>query len=220
MAKVTLKQIKTDEHVFIAGKTGSGKSVLARTYLSAFPRVVKMDEKGDALRDLKKGINPWPEVQPERLAVVESLEGFKNEIYDGNRSHIIYCAKHDEINPQSHNLFFRFCYDIQDITVWVDELFAVSPNPHVIPEYLQAIYTRGRTRDVSAWGLTQRPKGINGMPLSQASHIFAFNLRKPEDRKYMYDTTGAPEFIENPGQYNFWYWTDEMEHAVKARIKL
>jgi len=220
LAKVQAKPIKTDEHVFVCGRTGTGKSFLVENYLATYPRVVKQDEKGDALRLMRDGKNPWPQVAPDKLAVVTSLESLHNAFSEGIRTHFIYCANFEEINPEAHNEFYKMCYRLEDITVWVDELFAVSPNPHVIPEYLQAIYTRGRTRNVSAWGLTQRPKGISGMPLSQATHVFGFDLRKPEDRKYMYDTTGAPEFMENPGKYNFWYWTDEMDNAIKARIAL
>jgi len=216
----TKNQIKVDEHVFIAGKTGSGKTAVASVYLAGFPRVVKMDEKGDALRDIREGISPWSMVDQKRLAVVTSLQHLQDELQNKERTHIIYCADHTEINPTSHNLFYRMCYDAEDLTVWTDELFAVSPNPQVIPEYLQAIYTRGRTRNVSSWGLTQRPKGISSLPVSQSTHVFGFNLRLPDDRKRMVELTGVPEFQYNPGLYKFWYWNDRMDNAIKAQLEM
>ena len=39
-------KIKSSEHVFIAGRTGSGKTFLAETYLASFPNVIVLDTKG------------------------------------------------------------------------------------------------------------------------------------------------------------------------------
>jgi len=212
--------IATDEMVFVAGNTGSGKSVLAKVYLSMFPKVVMLDTKGDALRDMKKNINPWPQVDPKMLAISTSFDQLTNDILDGNKSHYIYVPSPSEMNLNSYDLFFRYLFDMENVTAFVDEVFAVSPNPMVIPEYYQAILTRGRTRDVAAWSLTQRPSGITPLPLSQSTHVFAFNLNLPDDRKKMAKTTGMTEFLDNPGGHNFWYYRQGYERAVKAVLEL
>ncbi|MNW22329.1 hypothetical protein D3C71_2237420 [compost metagenome] len=56
------------------------------------------------------------------------------------------------------------------------------------------------------------------MIVSQATHFFVFNLALPADRKKMVDVSGASEFFDRPGGHDFWYWSDGMENAVKARL--
>ncbi|EIT6323210.1 type IV secretion system DNA-binding domain-containing protein, partial [Salmonella enterica] len=50
-----MARILDTEHVFIAGQTGTGKSVLAESYLAGFKRVLKMDTKGEYYERLEKG---------------------------------------------------------------------------------------------------------------------------------------------------------------------
>ena len=208
-------KIGDDEHVFIAGMTGTGKSVLARTYLSGFPVVWKLDIKGEAISDLKNSKNPWPEVQPKKLAVVTRLSHIPNV----DTPYIIYAPEHDEMDEHFYNEFFRMAYFRQNLKVWIDEAMAVSTS-HNLPEYYKAILTRGRSRDTAAWSLSQRPAGISQTIISQCTHIFAFNLRLQNDRKRMAEMTGCPEYLTNPEGHNFWYYRDGWTDAVKAKLAL
>jgi hypothetical protein len=105
----------------------------------------------------------------------------------------------------------------------VDELMSVSPNPAVIPEYLRAIYTRGRELKVACWGLTQRPSGISQIPISEAIHYFVFDLNLKTDRKKLVEITGQPELMELPGdteEYAFWYYNVKNKRPTLAKLKL
>lgn len=210
------KPILTDEHVFIGGKTGTGKTELAKNYLSQFPRVAMLDTKGDTLKTIKKGLSPWPQVDPKDLTVITNVESLR----DVTTRHLIYVPAMEELTIFHYDEFFRWCYFQEDITVWVDECMNVSPSSQVIPEYYKGILTRGRTRNVSVWSLTQRPKGIHPLIMSQCTHFFAFNLRLDQDRDKMAEVTGVPEFYNNPGGYNFWYFRDDWDAAVKAKLVL
>lgn len=209
-------QILNTEHVFIAGMTGTGKSVLARKYLSGFDSVWKLDTKGEALDDLAEGKNPWPEIDPKKLTIIFHIRDLKNV----QTPFVIYAPHHTELNLDFYEMFFYQAYHHRDLQVWVDEAMSVSPNPHVIPEHYKAILTRGRSRKTTVWSLTQRPAGIHNLILSQCTHIFGFNLRLPKDRKSMAETTGCPEFFDNPEGHNFWYYRDGWTHAEKARLVL
>jgi ABC-type glutathione transport system ATPase component len=66
--------IKTDEHVFIPGMTGSGKSVLAEVYLAGFMNVVKLDTKGEVYERRKKREKVWRGLEEGKdFTVVEYL---------------------------------------------------------------------------------------------------------------------------------------------------
>jgi len=215
---MSTNRIGLDQHVFIAGMTGSGKSHLARAYLSVFPRVVKLDTKGEALDDIRKKKNPWPQVDPKKLVIVQRLDDVIDADADGYPK-IIYCPTFDELEPNMYNEFFKWAYFRKNITVWVDELMEVTDSPHNILPYLKAILTRGRSRDTAAWMCTQRPLGIPPLCISQSFHIFAFDLNIDQDRKKIADVTGVTEFYENPGWHNFWYWQMGWQRAVLGRIE-
>jgi len=198
--------IKPDEHVFIGGRTGSGKSFLVRKYLAGFENVVVLDTKGTV---------EWPEISKEEKTLVRCL----TDLSRVETPKIIYRPVWEEHTQAHFNSFFQWCYMRQNCVVWVDEVFTVSPNPQVLPPYYRAILTQGRELGVAAWSLSQRPAGISALPISEASHFFIFDLNMPQDRRKIVDVTGVTEFYQKPGKYNFWYYhVTGMDYAVKARL--
>lgn len=212
--------ILKSEHVFVAGMTGTGKTFLAKNYLASFASkkdkhiVAILDSKGDAQLDLKKGLNPYPQVEPKDLTIIFSIDDLEYV----ETSFVIYSPKREETNEYFYNEFLKWCYNRGDVTVLVDEAMQISENPHHIPEFYKGILTRGRTRNVAVWSATQRPAGLSQLILSQATHMFIFNLRLQQDRKRIVEVTGAPEFMNNPKDHNFWYWKDGLDEARKAKL--
>lgn len=206
MAKINGFYIKSDEHVFIAGKTGSGKTYLARKYLAGYENVFVLDTKGTL---------EWPEVPRDELTIITHI----SELNKVETPKCIYKPAIEELEPEFYDQFFRFIYERGHTILWVDEIMSVSPNAQKIPFYLKAALTRGRELGVAVWSLTQRPSGINLLPISEASHIISFDLNLPQDRKRMAEVSGAPEFLKKPGEYKFWYYNVQGEHAVLARLK-
>jgi len=198
-------RIAKDEHVFIAGRTGSGKTFLARKYLAGFGHVVVLDTKGTLT---------WPEVPAKEITVVKRLA----EITKAVTPKIIYQPEYQELEFEWYNAFFKYCYFKKNLTVWVDEVMAVCPSPHRIPEFYKAILTRGREMEVGVWSLTQRPAGIPLITMSESTHFFVFDLNMPHDRQRLIDITGTDEFGEKPGKYRFWYYNISQESAVLARL--
>lgn len=215
--------IKTSDHVFIAGKTGSGKTFLAQKYLMGFKHVAVLDTKG---------LVNWPEVPGTKWNTHKDRE---HELLDGGQEltlvdtltdlntletpKVIYRPKWEELTLEHYNEFFKWCYRRKHTTVWIDEVMSVAPNPHKYPEYLKAILTRGRQLHVSCWALTQRPSGIPILVMSEATHVFCFELNMDEDRERLARITGDPTFYNKPGFRNFWYYnTAKSDRAVLARL--
>ena len=207
--------IKRDEHVIIAGKTGSGKSYLAERYLATEKHVVMLDTKGETLLRIRDKKKLWNGVPNDEIDVCYSLDDLNNV----TQEKVIYVPDPREMNEESYNAFFKWIYDRMNTIVWIDELTSVCPSPHKMPLALLDIYARGRSRYTTAWALTQRPVGIPGYCISQSTHVFAFALNKESDRRRLVEDTGMTEFYERPPQYEFWYYKDGADKAVLARLK-
>lgn len=200
--------IQPDEHCFIPGKTGSGKTYLGRKFLCRYEYVTVLDTKGTL---------SWPEVPQKELGIATSL----SELSRLPHKKLIYKPCKEEMNLDSYNDFFCWCYDRGNNIVWIDELMGVCPSPFRYPQGLADIYQRGRELNVAAWGMSQRPSQIPAITMTEATHFFVFLLSSFQDRKKVVQWTGQDELINVPGRqsdYLFYYYNVNYEHAIKARM--
>ena len=209
-------KIGPDEHVFVPGMTGSGKSFLAEVYLAGFEQsVIKLDSKGEVFERRKKGEPVWRGlVENKDYTVIEQL----SEMDKVETKNIIYAPNFDEQDQEHYNELMKWIYRRENTTLWIDELMEVAPSAMKYPEYLKALYTRGRSKNVSVWSLTQRTMDIPTIVLANSTHFFVFNLNQPQDRKKLADATGILEFYEQPGKYTFWYHKLGTDYATKGRL--
>jgi len=206
--------IGTDEHVFIPGKTGSGKSFLAEVYLAGFNHVVKLDTKGEVFERRKKKQPIWRGlVEGKDFTVIERLK----DIDKVETPKIIYAPVFEEQTLEYYDSLLKWVYLRENTTIWIDELMSIA-EVSKYPPYLKALMTRGRSKDASVWALTQRPMDIPTIVLANTTHFFVFNLNLPQDRKKMAETTGMFEFLDNPGYRNFWYYKDGEDDVINATL--
>jgi hypothetical protein len=211
-----MKSIPIDEHVFIAGKTGSGKSVLAEVYLAGFDTpVIMLDTKGQVYERRKKNKELWYGLEEGvEFTVCETFD----QLLESETMKNIYVPIPEEQTQESYERFFKYCYDHQDVTIWIDELMSIAESPLKYPFHLKAIYTRGRSRNTSIWACTQRPMDIPVIAISNSTHFFIFRLQQPQDRKKIVDVTGCTEFEQSPTGHNFWYFVDGWDEPVMAKL--
>lgn len=206
--------IKTSEHVFIAGQTGTGKSYLAEVYLAGYENVVKLDTKGEVFERRRDKKPLWRGlVEGKDFTVIEHL----SEIDRVDTPKIIYAPVYSEMNQDFYNALMKWVYDRMNTILWIDELMSVG-SVSKYPEYLLALMTRGRSRDAAVWALTQRPMEIPTIVLANSTHFFIFNLQLPQDRKKMSEVTGSEVFMNKPGGHAFWYFKDGMENPERAEL--
>lgn len=221
-------QIPPNEHVFIGGRTGTGKTWTARKYLTGYTHVAVLDTKGEFAwpevgfhRLVTKGKNGTPDIiryrndNPEGITLVTHLADMAKVKTDK----IIYRPAWEELNLAFYNSFYEWIYRRRNTVVFTDEAMSVSPNPSVIPEYYKACLTRGRELGIGVWSASQRPSGIAQIIISESNHILAFDLNMPQDRKKLAEISGAPEFLEKPGHFKFWYYNVNQENAILAQLK-
>lgn len=206
-------QIKVDEHVFIAGQTGSGKSFLKQAYLSGYKNVISLDLKG------KLSYEPFLNDVP----VIDTLE----ELMKVGEGKFIYRPVFEEIETTEYvEKFFEWVYNRENTIVDIDEIVALtemgSQNGTYIPRYAKAILTRGRERNTTIWGATQRPKNIPLVYMSEATHFFTFSLKLEADRKRVQEFVPYNEILEEitKQSHKFWYYNDSMDKPIKASMKI
>ncbi|MGE7954926.1 helicase HerA domain-containing protein [Lysinibacillus xylanilyticus] len=208
--------IGNDEHVFICGQTGTGKSKVAEVYLAGADAVVKLDTKGEYYERKKKRESAWHGLQEGRdFTVVFKLA----DIDKAQTEKIIYVPNHDELNEQHYDALMAWVYKRENTILWIDELMEVCPSPAKYPPHLKALYTRGRSKEATVWACTQRPSDIPSIVFGNSTHFFIFTMQLPQDRDKLVKGTGMPQFDEQPTGHYFWYWKIGTDEPTKAILR-
>ncbi len=189
--------IREGERASIVGKTGSGKTVLARYMLRGIRRLVVLDPK-PALG--KWGLEEWNSDTRKRLAEGEDV-----------RVRVVLEAGADPRRFWEDVL--REVYQAAYLTLYIDEGYGVVSGSQP-GEWLQAVWTRGREFEITAIAATQRPRRIPLILLSEAEHFFVFRLLLEADREYMADIIGPDVAERMPDEHGFYYFHANQERPV------
>lgn len=209
--------IGIDEHVFVCGGTGSGKTMLCEAYLANIDSmVIKLDTKLECFEKLKQNKPLWYGLNNEDVQIIEHLA----ELPYVRKDRVIYAPATEEMNIEYYNSLGDWVYEKGDCILWIDELMSVADSPQRYPFSLKKLYTRGRFKNAVCWSATQRPSDIPAIVLANSNHFFVFNTTLITDRKKMVDSTGCPEFINLLPKYVFQYSTIGSNTAVKGKLKL
>ena len=195
---------KTDRAVF-CGATGSGKTQamlsLAAHYYGK-KQIIIIDTKADSgIKRLKS-------------ALATSLTAMMR-FHDPVKYPLVTFRPTGAMmkDPTTFDDLFEWVYMRGKTLVLIDEASQVCANKTYPSAGLLDMVTRGRDRGVQVWSATQRPVAIPVILLSEAEHIFCFELRRKADKKvvddYTHDgfTAAIPESDHDHGVYPFAYFT-------------
>lgn len=169
----------TDRYA-IVGKSGSGKTsfgvVLASRIVPNDPRLANgwqcwwIDTKNDK-KDLAR-LHRW---------------GFQDGFKSKSPRKLIEVPFEKGKPADTVERVNEICYKALDqhgVVLVIDEYRHCVPTTRTASPGILHVHQRGRGRDVGLIGMTQEPCEIPRQLISQASHIFLFNLTYPYDIKY------------------------------------
>jgi energy-coupling factor transporter ATP-binding protein EcfA2 len=191
--------LATNERLFITGKTGSGKSYLARYLTRKISRLIVLDGKGTlgvpewGLEDWYKSIDLNDQTKTFRLRAYPPLKADLVEFWD----EILYQAMR-----------------AGNITIYMDELYAVVPPNKTASPTLFACYTRGREFGLGMWASTQRPVWIPLVAMSEAEHFFVFRLQLMEDKQRLAAFMGSDVLEPIRDDHGFYYMKAIDDHVT------
>lgn len=190
-------RINDDERVVFVGTTGSGKTVLAKHFLSMINRVLVVDPKHTFKLDGYKRARGLPMF--------------------GKDFHVIYRPQWKDDGPLA-DLIYRM-NRMRDVTIYIDELATVSEQFPQTTGILADVARTGRERHVALWSALQRPRWTPRIFFTEAEVFFQFNLRSGEDRGYMSQFVG-PEVLDQIDKFQFWYSRPEMRSPLVLHLDI
>jgi hypothetical protein len=180
--------------VFIAGMSGSGKSVLAwRLYLSRFPRRILLDQTGEWSDPNRypKGY-PGPDIV---VATVPELSWALHKYAPTGKWTIVVELGLDEMGELVDYLIPMPRLELSPIArchgavILVDEVDLVAP-PRSLKQEIRTLYRRSRHVGLSIVSTTQRPEAVSREVSAQSGQVISLALVEPTAIDYMEDITG------------------------------
>jgi len=178
----------------IFGKRGSGKSYLADKLIENENRIVVFD----VMSEYTNG-------------VVFGTEDFDQFIEFWRK---VYCHKfrliYRPIKPiEEVERIGELVYTLGGCTFLCEEIDCVCCTNRISDNFA-AIIQRGRHKNITLIGITQRPFGINRLLTSQAKEIYVFNTNEPRDREYLRILLGQDidSKLDSLKQFEYVYWQD------------
>lgn len=214
MAGTEIRFPDETQHVAIAGRTGSGKTVAGLEMLSAR----NMDDMAWVVVDHKRDENiarlPAEKLNPNAL------------ILPSRGLHIIRASMTETSHDELEGFFLR-AFNRGKIGIYIDEghlLTRLGPHPSITN-----ILVAGRSKRVPLMWTSQRAHWIDPFIWSQSSFYRVFQLQGPHDVKRFNEN--FPIKFKAPDEYHSWYYdvskgrvnylapSKSIEHTV-ARLDL
>lgn len=178
----------------IFGKRGTGKSYLAAKLIAEERRLLIYD----TLSEYEAGVIFGTEQADEFFE-------YWRHVYRRN-FRLIYRP----LNPQDEiDEIAELVFTLGDMTFLVEEVDCYCTSFQISDAFAHIIQ-RGRHKNITLIGVTQRPFGIHRLLTSQAKEIYVFGTNEPRDRDYLKLLLGEAieEKLDQLKQYEYVHWQE------------
>lgn len=100
----------------------------------------------------------------------------------------------------------KLVYACGDMVFVAEEIDSFCTPTEIRPDFANIIQ-RGRHKNITFYGVSQRPYGINRIISAQSKEIYTFQQSEPRDIEYLTTYIGQDvEKVRELPQYNFLHW--------------
>lgn len=204
-------RINPGERATMVGRSGSGKSTVARWLLTRSPGVwiIHNPKHTSAYDSLPNKV------------VMHKMDGRKLAQYMREFTYIIWNPTTAESDPEYADDFLGWLQaNYMNVGFAADELYMLHTNGRAGPG-LTGWLTRGRELKQSFLGLTQRPAWISKFLLSESNYIGEMSLNQQQDRKVIFDIVGHPDTLKKlDARQWFWYETEKDKLTLYGAVPM
>lgn len=195
-----------DERMLIVGRTGSGKTTLARAILHAgnYPAILVIDSK--CTYGGREGVPGYTLVRSPRALRATRAR------------YVQYRPGPAYQSVDAYEEVYGYAYDRQEVMVYTDEVYLTMTGRRS-PDMQRACITCGRELGVGMILSTQRPRGIDPRVRSEADRRAQFRLSEEEDRICVWGRMRARE-LPNPSTYEFLFADATMDAPRLLRLRI
>lgn len=191
-------RILASDRVAFIGASGTGKTQLAKFFLTRLNRVVVIDPKHTfRLEGFKRTWRlPWAKNSDFKLIVRPKMEQ----------------------DAELYELIARL-YKMGHVTIYVDEMATLSDMfPHTTA-LLKNVARTGREKRVALWSAVQRPRGVPLVFFTECETFFVFNLRSMDDRQHIRGYIGD-EVLDRIPKFKFWHCSTDSDDLSLLSLDL
>lgn len=202
------------ERWFIAGKTGSGKSVYTRRILRAYSArgwPVLIVDPGRKWVETT-GADAWAE-RPELSTI--------DKPYPNRTGHFLEACPVQLYEPELPGWkdavlegIFAEVMARGNVVVACDDVWAIADSFHSLYS-MRRIWTEGRKVKVTALAISQKMVGIPSWILDNSENVVVFRLTRPSDLALAAEVTGTAQVGEKPlPRYWHWFYNEREDYAT------
>ena len=152
--------IKTNDRVFIAGQTGTGKTILELSLL----RTLIKNNVVVIIHDIKCELQTGLPVVQNYALLEHGLDKYKAIHY-----------KPSDIGVEDFDKVCEIVYNRGNVTLIVDEVSYYTDQNNLL-HFHKELLIRGRSRGIGMIQLSQRSRLIHNTLVSESQHLFCFQL--------------------------------------------
>jgi len=181
--------------ILIFGKRGTGKSYLAEKLITSERRLFIFDTLGE----YESG------VIFDNENIDQCLEFWRHVYYNDFR--IVYRP----LKPDAEiDNIAELVFVLGNLTFVVEEIDCYCTSFQISDSFAH-IVQRGRHKNITLIGVTQRPFGIHRLLTSQAKEIYVFGTNEPRDRDYLKQLLGQEieAKLDQLKQYEYVHWQED-----------